>query len=194
MIPASATVGTVEVRSLCEPWRKIIARVKGHFISSRACGLELEEKLIEIQGQGGEENFYLPVRWSSYLPSPRSPSMWCKLIYGIYQYDRLILAMGSTNATHGVPGLENCFQLKTVSDAQQIRRRIMDNLERACFPSVSEVERKRLLSFVICGGGPTGVEMAAELFDMINEDVLSYVSTIFARIRTTLVLTQEVMA
>jgi NADH dehydrogenase FAD-containing subunit len=72
--------------------------------------------------------------------------------------------MGSTNATHGVPGLENCFRLKTISDAQGIRRRIMDNLERATFPSITEQERKRLLSFVICGGGPTGVEMAAELF------------------------------
>ena len=47
----------------------------------------------------------------------------------------------------------------------------MQNLERACLPSTSDEERRRLLSFVICGGGPTGVEFAAELFDLLNEDL-----------------------
>lgn len=36
-----------------------------------------------------------------------------------------------------------------------------DNFEMASLPSTSEEERKRLLSFVVCGGGPTGVETAA---------------------------------
>jgi NADH dehydrogenase len=61
---ASATVGTVEVRSLAEPWRKIIARVKGHFIASTACGIEMDDQLLEIDGQDGGENFYLPVSCS----------------------------------------------------------------------------------------------------------------------------------
>jgi NADH dehydrogenase FAD-containing subunit len=50
------------------------------------------------------------------------------------------------------------------------------NLELASLPTTSPEERKRLLSFVICGGGPTGVEFAAELRDMMAEDVLKYVS------------------
>ena len=73
--------------------------------------------------------------------------------------------------------MENCLQLKTIGDAQSIRRRIMgmtlrlahffslclclDNFELASLPTTSPEERKRLLSFVICGGGPTGVETAA---------------------------------
>lgn len=91
----------------------------------------------------------------------------------------MIIACGSSSNTHGVPGLEHCFQLKTVSDAQCIRRRIMgesrcvggltvphilsltDNFEMASLPTTSPEERKRLLSFVVCGGGPTGVETAA---------------------------------
>lgn len=52
----------------------------------------------------------------------------------------------------------------------------MTNLELASLPTTSPEERKRLLSFVICGGGPTGVEFAAELADMMAEDVLNYVS------------------
>ena len=38
-------------------------------------------------------------------------------------------------------------------------------------PTTSDEERRRLLSFVVSGGGPTGVEFAAELFDMLNEDM-----------------------
>lgn len=45
-------------------------------------------------------------------------------------------------------------------------------MELACLPTTSDEERKRLLSFVVCGGGPTGVEFAAELFDLLNEDLL----------------------
>jgi NADH dehydrogenase FAD-containing subunit len=76
-------------------------------------------------------------------------------------YDKLVIAVGSVSSTHGVPGLEHCFQLKTIADAQAIRRRVMDNFEVASLPTTSPEERKRLLSFVICGGGPTGVETAA---------------------------------
>lgn len=36
-----------------------------------------------------------------------------------------------------------------------------DNFETASLPTTSPEERKRLLSFVVCGGGPTGVETAA---------------------------------
>lgn len=52
----------------------------------------------------------------------------------------------------------------------------MDNLERAALPSTSPEERKTLLSFVVCGGGPTGVEFASELWDLVSEDVLKFVS------------------
>lgn len=100
------------------------------------------------------------------------------LIHVPFSYDKLVIAVGSTSSTHGVPGLEHCFQLKTIADAQSIRRRIMgssvttlvrahqpkrtlDNFEVASLPTTTPEERKRLLSFVVCGGGPTGVETAA---------------------------------
>lgn len=47
----------------------------------------------------------------------------------------------------------------------------MQNLEHACLPTTTDDERRRLLSFVVSGGGPTGVEFAAELFDLLNEDL-----------------------
>lgn len=54
---------------------------------------------------------------------PASPDGDKKRVY--VPYDRLVIAVGSVSASHGVPGLENCFQLKTIEDAQKIRRRII---------------------------------------------------------------------
>lgn len=145
----SATNGTLELRSLVEPIRRIVNRIQGHFIRARAERVEFSEKLVELSQtnlNGEKQSFYLP-------------------------YDKLVISVGSTANSHGVQGLENCHLLKDIGDAQRIRNRILSNLELACLPTTSDEERKRLLSFVVCGGGPTGVEFAAELVDLLNEDL-----------------------
>lgn len=81
------------------------------------------------------------------------------------------MGTGSKTRTHGVEGLEYVEFLKNVTDARKIRSKVIECFERACLPSTTDEERRKLLSFVICGGGPTGVEFAAELFDMLNEDL-----------------------
>ena len=75
-------------------------------------------------------------------------------------YDYLVVATGATHSYFGkdawarfAPGL------KGVDDATAIRRRVLEAFERAEIAS-SEVERQRLLNFVIVGAGPTGVELA----------------------------------
>ncbi|KAL4246040.1 NADH dehydrogenase family protein [Abortiporus biennis] len=148
----SAAVGTVSVRSLVEPLRKIVARLRGHLINGKAVDLVMSQRLVEVEittSSGNKEHVYVP-------------------------YDKLIIAVGSTSSTHGVPGLQNCFQLKTVGDAQRIRQRVIDNFEAASLPTTSPEERRRLLSFVICGGGPTGVETAAEISDLCQEDLINF--------------------
>ena len=60
---------------------------------------------------------------------------------------------------------------KTVHDAHALRQRVSECFERASLPHTSAEERQRLLSFVVCGGGPTGVEVAAELHDMVHQDI-----------------------
>lgn len=47
----------------------------------------------------------------------------------------------------------------------------MTCFERANLPNISEEERKKNLHFIIIGGGPTGVEFAAELHDFVTEDL-----------------------
>jgi len=81
---------------------------------------------------------------------------------------------GAVTNPHGVKGLEHCHFLKDIGDARLIRNQIISNLERASLPTTADDERRRLLSFVVSGGGPTGVEFAAELYDMLNEDLCRF--------------------
>lgn len=62
--------------------------------------------------------------------------------------------------------------LQEVEDAQRIRRTVIDCFEKAVLPDLSEEERRTNLHFVIVGGGPTGVEFAAELHDFVQEDLI----------------------
>ena len=62
MLP-SATVGTLELRSLVEPIRRIVQRAKGHFLKAEAVDVELSEKLLEVaqtDAKGDVCRFYLP--------------------------------------------------------------------------------------------------------------------------------------
>ena len=65
--------------------------------------------------------------------------------------------------------LSPCTIFKEITDARRIRNRILENLELATQPNTSEEERKRLLHFVVVGGGPTGVEFGAEFYDFLNQ-------------------------
>lgn len=61
--------------------------------------------------------------------------------------------------------------LKNVNEARAIRIKLLTLLEMASEPTVTPEEMKKLLSFRVVGGGPTGVEFAAELHDFVRSDV-----------------------
>ncbi|KAJ1831733.1 hypothetical protein LPJ73_008074, partial [Coemansia sp. RSA 2703] len=67
-----------------------------------------------------------------------------------------------------------CHKLKTINDARCMRQHILANFERAALPTTPLEEKRRLLTFVVCGGGPTGCEFAAELYDFLAEDLKHY--------------------
>lgn len=81
-------------------------------------------------------------------------------------YDGLVLAAGTTNNFFGNKKLiEKVYTLKSTAQAIRCRNEILDRLERASNME-SAAERKRLLSFVVIGGGPAGVEVAGALGEM----------------------------
>ena len=83
--------------------------------------------------------------------------------------DHLVIAAGSQANFFGVPGAaEHAFPLYTVRDADRLRSHLRDRLRELCTPGSDDA-----LDVVICGGGPTGVEIAgalAELFQALRDE------------------------
>lgn len=89
-----------------------------------------------------------------------------------YPYDYLILATGSRAHFFGVPGAEeHAFPLKTIQQAVSLRHRILHNFEQAAYET-DPARRQQLLTFVIVGGGATGVEYAGALRELIDRPLM----------------------
>lgn len=86
--------------------------------------------------------------------------------HGTIPYDRLVIAAGTTNNFFGNPELiKRVYTLKSTTEALRMRNDILDRMERAAITADAD-ERRRLLSFVVVGGGPAGVEVAGALGEM----------------------------
>ncbi len=90
-----------------------------------------------------------------------------------YSFDDLLLAAGARTGYFGNDDWANhSLGLKSLADAQNIRRTVLSNLERAEL-TTDETERKRLMTVVIVGGGPTGVELAGAFADLVHRSLKS---------------------
>jgi NADH:ubiquinone reductase (non-electrogenic) len=149
LLPAMC-VGTVEERSIVEPVRSVMTN-KGKFFEAQCKEIFPEEKSLVCCFP--EDAGFPEACWK--LP-----------------YDILVLGVGSVNNTFGIKGVaDHCNFFKSVEDASRLRLRVSECFERAALPQTTPEERKKLLSFVMVGGGPTGVEVAAELRDLIQDDL-----------------------
>lgn len=147
------TVGTVEARSLIEPVRRLLPGRPGdaRFFEAAAVAVDPKAKTVRCRDESGitaaNPEFAVP-------------------------YDKLVVAVGAPCNTFGTPGVrEHAVFLKEVDDALTIRGRLADLFETASLPGVSDEEQREMLSVLVVGGGPTGVEFAAELHDFLKDDV-----------------------
>jgi NADH:ubiquinone reductase (H+-translocating) len=89
-------------------------------------------------------------------------------------FDHLVLALGSVTDFRGMRGLpEHAIPFKNLGDALHIRNHVIHALEEAAIEGDEEL-RRRLLTFVVAGGGFSGVEVVAELNDFVREAARSY--------------------
>jgi NADH dehydrogenase len=89
-------------------------------------------------------------------------------------YDHLVLALGSSTSTFGLPGVaERVFPLKTLEDAESLRNRLVWLLELADTIR-DDAYRRRLLTIAVVGGGFTGVETAGEIFEFFRSVLRFY--------------------
>ncbi len=144
----STTVGTIEFRSIIEPIRT--SRNEIRYYQAECISIDPEKSIAKCETVQSKEVFDL-------------------------EYDHLVITVGAVNNTFGIPGVEkHALFLKELHDARKIRGKIIENFERAAVPGTPDEEKKRLLHFVVVGGGPTGVEFAAELSDFIKDDLVKW--------------------
>ena len=164
---ASTTVGTLDFRSVTVSMRNIQPALNTgphRYVTALAENIDLEKKQVVCRA-ADETDETFSVR-----------------------YDDLCIATGAQGSTFGIPGVEeHAFFLRDVANADAIRNRIVRNISLAQIPECKEEERRKLLSFVIVGGGPTGVEFAGELANLVNEDLKRIACRIYPLIRITLI-------
>lgn len=161
----STTVGTIEFRSIIEPIRS--ACPDATYYHASCTGVDTKKQLVRCRGVMDNRGFSIP-------------------------YDYLVVAVGSQSATYGVPGVrEHALFLKDLGDARAIRQRVIECLEQASSPSLDEDERRRLVHFVVVGGGPTGVELLAEMHDLVREDLHKTFPGVVNDVRLTLLEAQD---
>lgn len=165
----STTVGTLEFRSIIEPVRNTGFRDEHHFQLAEAVELLPDKHTVVCKSTLNDDRYDL-------------------------KYDKLVIGVGAVSNTFGVPGVyDHAFFLKEISDARKIRNQILKNFELAMQPGVAEEEKKRLLHFVIVGGGPTGVEFGAELYDFVKQDVTRLYAHERINVRVTLIEARQIL-
>ncbi|KAM3563750.1 hypothetical protein MY1884_001114 [Beauveria asiatica] len=156
---ASTTVGTLEFRAAVEPVR----RLGLEFHQAWASDIDFANKTIRL-----EANTMSEAAGSKTSPL-RGPEKGPEFDI---TYDKLVIAVGCYSQTFGTEGVAQYASfLRDVGDARDIRLKVLTAFEKADLPSTTDAERGELLNFAIVGGGPTGIEFAAELHDLVHEDL-----------------------
>jgi NADH dehydrogenase len=139
--------GDLEPTHICNPLRKLLRRVV--VLTGNVESIDLSQKLVTI----------------SYTAS---------LIRRDLAFDYLVLSLGSDTNYAGVPGVgEHAFGIKTLGEAIVLRAAVIAQLEAASVEPDPE-QRKKMLTFVIAGGGFAGVETIGAINDLARESLPHY--------------------
>lgn len=171
---ASTAVGTLEFRSISEPVKYAFPHVTFH--KARARDIDPVKREITMEPDDPD--------------APAAASVRGKPL----QYDLLVVGVGARVNTFGMEGVEkHAHFLKELADARAIRSRIIRNVESATFPGMSPSERQRLLSIVVVGAGPTGIELSSEIHDFLVGDLTRLYPDVVPDIQITIVEGKQVL-
>ena len=139
--------GDLEPTHICNPLRKLLRRVV--VLSGNVESIDLSQRCVTI----------------SYATS---------LIRRDLPFDCLVFSLGSDTNYAGVPGVaEHAFGIKTLGDAIMLRAAVIALLEAASVEPDPE-QRKKMLTFVVAGGGFAGVETIGAINDLARESLPHY--------------------
>lgn len=151
--------GSLETRHVVTPIRAELRRTR--FVLGEVTGIDLGARTVHyrhpIEGTAGELG-----------------------------YEQIVIGLGAAPTTFNLPGIADyTLPLKTLEDAETLRNHIISTLELA--DVATPEERSHLLSYVIVGGGYTGVEAAGELVDFFKSVAHFYPTITRADVRVTLI-------
>jgi NADH dehydrogenase len=112
---------------------------------------------------------------------------------GELAWDYLVIALGSTTNFFGMAEVEkSSLILKSLSDAVSIHNHILDNHAAALREEDEQLQRE-LLTFVVVGGGPTGIELAAAIQDFVRKTLIREFPSLMSQTRVLLVEAQDAL-
>lgn len=135
---AEAAGGSIEPRHVVVPLRVVLRHC--HVLTARVTGVDHASRTVTVE-----------------VPDGRVEHL---------DYDILIMAPGSVSRTLPIPGLAECgIGFKTIGEAIFLRNHVLSRLDAAA-STIDQGVRRKLLTFVVIGGGYAGIELLAELEDM----------------------------
>jgi NADH:ubiquinone reductase (non-electrogenic) len=151
---ASAACGIFAFSLAEEPLRTMSRKPHAKYMKANAASVDYEEKILHCKAGFDDDEAIVGGRTFEMA------------------YDILVIAPGCEPNTFGTPGVaEHAIFVKHVSDAMALRKKLLDQLEKASLPCVTREEAQTLLHVAIVGGGPTGVEITAELYDLAKREL-----------------------
>ncbi len=163
---AEVATGCASPHQITEPLGFVLRGRRVELIQGRVLGIDLAARRVEVRLAGGP--------WER---TPDQPQRTLALAY-----DRLVLALGSSVNFFRIEGArEHCVPLNDIRDAERIRAQMMGAFAMGTRLE-DPVQRRKLLSFVVIGGGPTGVELVAEIHNLVHHTLVpSYPLVDYAR-------------
>ncbi|KAI0526338.1 pyridine nucleotide-disulfide oxidoreductase-domain-containing protein [Xylaria bambusicola] len=163
---AGTAAGTLEFRAVIESVRRLNL---DHFYQGWADDVDFERKVVRVEANTSDD---VAGRTRAQLaPAPGKLEIEKGPMFDV-QYDKLVIAVGAYAQTFGIEGVKEYANfLRNVGDARRVRIKILQCFEKASLPITTDEEKRKLLHFAVVGGGPTGIEFAAELHDLIEDDL-----------------------
>jgi NADH dehydrogenase len=138
----AVATGAVETRHIVYPFRSMARHRHVRFHKNKAVRIDLARRVVTLHNG-------LEAAW-----------------------DTLVVGLGTISHDFGIPGVaDHTMAFKTIVDAMRLRARVVELFEMA-EQAQRDSQKRQLLSFVVVGGGVTGVEVAAELIEMARETLL----------------------